>query len=347
MLRVYRRRVQRIGSSTYIVSLPTLWAKEIGLEPKMEAVLEILPDLSIRLYIPSKHMATIPKEYVVTINANYNVHDVVREIIAGYVAGARNIKILHKGVRREIVDEAVILSRERLMGLEVIDEDVSSTTLQIVVDPNLSDIVSVMKRMIRIAASMHEDIATYIENTGDRGLLEAVIARDNLVDKLYLLALRQLINILMDPYEMGRRGISYIDSIYMSLFIKSVERFADHAVNISLTLLNLAEVPKYLLELYRGAIEMFKRVAEAFIAIDKESAVKTIREVERLKTVEEEIRKVHGENMAKQPSVSRVLDAISRILARSIDIAEEVIDITAVKSIATLHLTNAEVTYKA
>lgn len=337
MLRVYRRRVQRIGGSTYIVSLPTLWAKEVGLEPKMEAVLEILPDLSIRLYVPSKHVSTVPKEYVVTITSDYTVQDVAREIIAGYVAGARSIKILHKGVRREVVDDAVILSREKLMGLEVIDEDASSTTLQVVVDPNLSDIVSVMKRMIRIAVSMHEDIVAYIESTSSKDLLEAVIARDDLVDKLYLLALRQLINMLMDPYEMGRRGISYIDSIYISLFIKSIERFADHAVNISSTLMNLAEVPKYLLELYKGAIEMFRRVAEAFITIDKENAVKSIREVERLRILEEEVRKSYSEDIARQPMTTRILDAIARILARSIDIAEEVIDITAFKNIVTMN----------
>ncbi len=336
-MRVYKRRVQRIGSSTYIISLPTQWAKEIGLEPKMEAALEILPDLSIRLYIPSKHITTFSKEYVVTVNVNYGVHDIVREIIGGYIAGAINIKIVYKGIRREVVDEAIALSRERLMGLEIVDEDISSITLQIVVDPNLSDITSVMKRMIRIATSMHEDIATYIEKLGDKSLLEAVIARDNLVDKLYLLALRQLISMLMDPYEMGRRGLNYIDSIYISLFIKSIERFADHAVNISLTLLSLSDIPKYILEVYRSALNVFKKVAEAFIAGDKENAVNVIREVERLRVIEEELRKIHGEDMAKQPVVTRILDAIARILARSIDIAEEVIDMTAVRSIVAPH----------
>ncbi|MEM2527796.1 MAG: phosphate uptake regulator PhoU [Ignisphaera sp.] len=332
-LRVYRRKIQRIGSSTYIVSLPTLWAKEIGLEPKMEAMLEILPDLSIRLYIPSKHVASIPKEYTIVIDISYSIHDIVREVIGGYIAGAKNIKILHKGVKREVVNEAILLSRERLMGLEVIDEDASSTTLQVVVDPNLSDLTSAMKRMIRVAISMHEDIVAYIENLSDKNVLEAIIARDNLVDKLYLLALRQLINTLTDPYEMGRRGLSYIDSIYISLFIKSIERFADHAVNISLTLLNLAKVPSYILEVYKGALDVFGKVAEAFITIDKESAVKVIREVERLRAVEEEIRKIHSEDIAKHPTITRLLDAISRILARSIDIAEEVIDLTAVKNI--------------
>jgi phosphate uptake regulator len=340
ILRVYRRKIQRIGSSTYIVSLPTLWAKEIGLEPKMEAVLEVLPDLSIRLYVPSKHITAISKEYTIAIDIGYNVHDIVREIIGGYIAGAKNLKIVHKGIKREVIDEALAVSRERLMGLEIIDEDTSSITLQVVVDPNLSDIISVMKRMIRIAISMHEDIASYIKDPGDRVILEAIIARDNLVDKLYLLALRQLITILMDPYEMNRKGLSYIDSIYILLFIKSIERVADHAVNISLTLLSLGKIPNYILEVYKGAIDVFRKIAEAFISMDKGSAVKVIKEVEKLKAIEENIRKIHGEDMAKQPAVTRVLDAISRILARSIDIAEEVIDIAAVRTIITVQPVN-------
>jgi len=334
MLRIYRRRVQRIGGSTYIVSLPTSWAREVGLEPKTEVALEVLPDLSLRLFVPSKHVVTASREYNVNVVSNYRVHDIVKEIIGGYVAGANIIKIYFKDVKREVIVSAISIARDKLMGLEIIDEGTTLIVLEVVVDPNLSDLISIIKRMLRIAASMHEDVISYIEGVISKELLENVVSRDDLVDKLYLLALRQLTTILSDPYEMRRRGLSYVDSIYLSLFIKSLERFADHAVNIVQALLTFPTPPKDLLDLYKGAVNVFRKSAEAFIVNDKDAAISSVREVEEVRKLEEVIRREISEYLVNYPVITRVLDAISRILSRAVDIAEEVIDISAVKNLS-------------
>jgi len=334
VLRIYRRKVQRIGSSTYIVSLPTSWAKEVGLEPKTEVTLEVLPDLSLRLFVPSKHVVTTLREYDINVVSSYRIHDIVKEIISGYVSGANIIKIYFKDVKREVVVSAISIARDKLMGLEIVDEGTTLTVLEVVVDPNLSDLINIIKRMLRIATSMHEDIISYIEGVISKELVENVISRDDLVDKLYLLALRQLTTTLSDPYEMHRKGLSYVDSIYVSLFIKSLERFADHAVNIVQALLTIPSPPKDVLDLYRGAVNAFRKSAEAFIANDKSAAISSVREVEEVKKLEEVIQGRVSEYLVKYPVITRVLDAISRILSRAVDIAEEVIDITAVKSLS-------------
>ena len=328
---VYRRRVQRIGKSTYVVSLPSSWAKEIGLEPKTVVVMEVLPDLSLRIYVPSKQSRGSISEYVISLGAEHREEDIVREIISGYVAGASTIKLVYKGIRRDVVERGIAVAKEKLMGLEVIDEDSTSITLQVVVDPNLGNLNSVVKRMTRIAISMHEDIISYLVGSSDKSVLEAVIARDNLVDKLYLLALRQLMATLRDPYEMGRKGLRYYDAIYMTMFIKSVERVGDHAVNISRSLQSLESPPTFITDLYKGAIDVFRAVCEAFINIDKDSAMALTKRVEELKMLEDDIRKKYRDDLAKQTALARVLDAIARIIARSVDVAEEVIDIYALK----------------
>jgi len=333
MSRIYRRRVQRIGGSTYIVSLPTSWAREVGLEPKTEVALEVLPDLSLRLFIPARHVVGVLKEYVVNIDSSFKVHEVVREVIGGYVSGAGIIKLVFKGVKRDFVDDVVSIARDKLMGLEVIDEDSTTLVLQVVVDPNLSDLVSIVKRILRVAMSMHEDIISYIEGTISKDSLENVISRDDLVDKLYLLALRQLTTTLSDPYEMHKKGLSHVDSIYLSLFIKSLERFADHAVSIAQVLLTIPTPPTNILELYRKAVDTFRKSAEAFITNNKDSAVASIRDVEEVRKLEELVRKEISGYLIKYPLTTRVLDAISRILSRAMDIAEEVIDISIFKNL--------------
>jgi phosphate uptake regulator len=315
------------------VSLPSSWVKEVGLEPKSTVVMEVLPDLSLRVYVPAKQGKSVPGEHIITVDGSFTEDDIVREIIGGYVAGATVIKVLYKGLRREVIEKSVAVAKEKLMGLELIDEDAASITLQVVVDPNLGDLDSVVKRMVRLSASMHEDIISYLTGSADKAILEAVVARDNLVDKLYLLALRQLITILRDPYEMSRRGVKYYDSIYITMFLKSVERVADHAVHIANSLLLLETPPTFILEIYRGAINLFKNMCEAFINLNKDMAIESTRSIERLRVLDEDIRKRYREEIANKTALTRILDAIARIIARSLDIAEEVIDIQALRKV--------------
>lgn len=330
---VYRRKVQRIGKSTFIVSLPNSWAKEVGLEPKTNIVMEVLPDLSLRIFAPHRQSASVSTEYVIDLRGSYDVDDVVREIIGGYVAGALSIKLAFEGLGRDVVNSAVSIAKDKLMGLEVVDEDARSVTLQVVVDPNLGDLIGITKRMTRLALSMHEDLATYLEGSADHTLLDAVIARDNIVDKLYLLALRQLTLMLRDPYEMGKKGMSYYDSIYMTMFLKSVERVADHAVNIATSIKALGYPPKYFLPIYRAAINIFRTACEAFLSVDKDMAVEAIRNIKAIKGFDEEVVRAHKDEFSQKPYAIRILDAICRIIARSLDIVEEVIDVYALRNI--------------
>jgi len=331
---LYRRRVQKIGKATFIITLPVSWAREVGLEPRSEVFLEVLPDMSLRVYT-SVRRTDRDIETLITIDERYNEHDVAREIIAYYIAGTSMIKLLYSGVSRSIVDRGIDIARDRLIGLEVIDEDVDTITLQIVVDPNLSDIESVVKRLKRIAISMHRDIILYMMKDIDSSILESVISRDNLADKLYLLALRQLTQILRDPHEMSKRGIDHIEAVHRVMFIKSLERVADHAVNIAKTVKLVNSIPKDIVELYKETIEVFDLMSDAFIAMDKLKAIELVKRVEKLKVTDEEIRKKIVMDKSLDPYLTRLLDTISRIVARTIDTEEIVIDISSIKLLKT------------
>lgn len=331
----YRRRVQKIGKSTYIITIPTSWARSIGLEPKTEVVMEILPDMSLRIFVPSK-LGESSKSgiYVIDLSPSHTVNDIVREIIGGYIADAKMIKIQFQDYRRDVIDKAISISRERLMGLEIVDEDRNSITLQIVVDPNLSEIDSIIRRMTRLSYSMHIDILSYLdEKYHSPSILESIISRDNLVDKLYLLAMRQLSEILRNPYEMSKKNLSYPEAILLAMYIKNIERIADHATNIAIILMNVNrdEIDQSIITLYRNAIEVFNKISTAFISMDKSVAIQISKTIEELKVAEDEIRKRLYYKI--NPYVARFLDTIARIIARSLDIAEQLIDLYALRHI--------------
>lgn len=332
LMSTYKRKIQKIGKNTFIVTLPSSWAREVGLEPRCEVVLEVLPDRSLRIYRASS-IASRELSAELRVDINYNDHDIAREIIALYIAGVSVIKIVYENINRVVVDKGIDVARDRLIGLEVVDEDTNLIVLQIVVDPNLRDIESVIKRLKRVTISMHRDIVRYILENQDITILDAVMARDNLADKLYLLALRQLTQILQDPHELSKRGIDYVEAIHRVMFIKSLERIADHAVNMAKVAKDASSIPKDLVELYKDTIDLFDEMAEAFINMDKRKAVDLVKHVEKLRILDEEVRKKIGIDNQFNYSLSRFIDIVSRILARTIDAEETIIDINALRMI--------------
>ncbi len=331
---IYRRKVQRIGKSTYVITIPTSWARSIGLEPKTEVVMEILPDMSLRIFAPNKlNVQSRSSIYVIDLSPSHTINDIVREIIGGYIASAKTIKIRFQDYRRDVIDKAISISREKLMGLEIVDEDRNSITLQIVVDPNLSDIDGIIRRMTRLSYSMHIDLLSYLDGQHSSSILESIVSRDNLIDKLYLLAMRQLSEILRNPYEISKKNLSYPEIVLIAMYIKNVERIADHATNIAIILMNVNkdEIDKSIISLYRNAIEVFNKVSTAFISMDKSVAIQASKVIEELKNTEDEIRKKLYYRI--NPYVARFLDTIARIIARSLDIAEQLIDLYALKHI--------------
>ncbi len=331
---IYRRKVQRIGKSTYVITIPTSWARSIGLEPKTEVAMEILPDMSLRIFAPSKlNVQSRSSAYVIDLSPSHTINDIVREIIGGYIASAKMIKIQFQDYRRDVIDKAISISREKLMGLEIVDEDRNSITLQIVVDPNLSDVDGIIRRMTRLSYSMHIDLLSYLDGQHSSSILESIVSRDNLIDKLYLLAMRQLSEILRNPYEISRKNLSYPEIVLIAMYIKNVERIADHATNIAIILMNVNkdEIDKSIISLYRNAIEIFNKVSTAFISMDKSVAIQASKVIEELRNTEDEIRKKLYYRI--NPYVARFLDTIARIIARSLDIAEQLIDLYALKHI--------------
>ena len=62
------------------------------------------------------------KEYYINVVSSYRIYDIVKEIISVYVSGANIIKIYSKDVKREVVVSAIYIARDKLMGLEIVDE---------------------------------------------------------------------------------------------------------------------------------------------------------------------------------------------------------------------------------
>jgi phosphate uptake regulator len=117
-----KRKVQLTGGSTYIISLPVNWIRDLGIQQGDELFISQLPDRYLVLAPKPK-----PKDevYSVTIKVGLNDKrvDMLRLIISYYLVGYDVIKLVfqkkYAANDRKWIKESV---RKRLIALEVIEE---------------------------------------------------------------------------------------------------------------------------------------------------------------------------------------------------------------------------------
>ncbi|MHC1631913.1 MAG: phosphate signaling complex PhoU family protein [Methanotrichaceae archaeon] len=220
------RKVQRTGKSTFIVSLPKVWAVKnevhqgslIYITQSDNGALVLSPDrserdLSIKLKIGNK------------------IGDpLIRDIIGSYVSGHRTIEVTsphmtaaQKGDIHQIV--------QKLIGPEILEETANKVLIQDLIDPEELQSERALRRIRTVVRSMIQDTIEALVNN-DKELASDVIQRDDDVDRLYLLVSRQFTEILRSGY-VKQETLNPIAAFNYTRAASNLERIADHATWIA------------------------------------------------------------------------------------------------------------------
>ncbi len=325
-----RRRVQVVGGSTLVVSLPKTWARQHGLSAGSEVEIEILPDASLRLK-PVKEVKEEQRDLLeasIEVGDSDTVEGAIKQVIAYYVAGFRRIRISVPVERHSMLKDILEVVHKKVLGLESIDEDSRSIVLHSIIDTGFMDLEKAMAKLVRTVSGMMQDVVSAMK-TYNANLLHTVIERDDLVDKLYLLIIKQLTEDLID---LRQRFVKHPAlCIYIASTAKSIERIADHTVRIAKVLLSTrVEVPQTFVKMLEDSVELFNRVVRAFLERDAGRALNAVNSVHALK------KKLGMVSISSVPPSNQcvllyVIEAIRRVLAYTIDIAETLLDLIAVE----------------
>jgi len=166
--------------------------------------------------------------------------DNFRCLVAHYLVGYDVIKLVsRKGFSasdRKFIKDA---ARQRLIGLEVIEESRNELILQSLLNYRDLSLDKAMQSMSRLVASMLEDVMRALRDH-DLELANDVIQRDNEVDRFYLLTVRQLKAAIEDPQLSEKIGIKRPrECLGYRLATKSMERIGDHAERIAQNIIKL------------------------------------------------------------------------------------------------------------
>jgi phosphate uptake regulator len=330
--KLYRRRIQVTGRSTFIVSLPKEWVTSLGGGAGSEVEMIPEPDGSLKIRLAGRGGGRGRLVRLLDFRGGLDVASAIRNVISSYIAGYDEVHLLYppgeegKASKvREVVENAIL-------GFNVLEEGPGRLVFTAVVDPRSLELWKAFRRASRVAHSMLEDLAVAVER-GDRGRLALIVERDNLVDKLYLYIARQLSQALMGRYPLSELGMtSQAEALHMFLAAKSVERVADHAYLIASRASAAGDLGllRGLTGRLRGAAELFRRSTEAFVRLDTDGAAAVAKDVERMR-VELESDAVRAPS---DPLYHLALDSVRRIVGYCLDLAEAVIDLAALRELA-------------
>ena len=331
------RKIQFSGKSSYMLALPKKWVEEMGLRPGDQVMVARQNNTS--LIIKAKGAASFGGdrgEVTIELSSKDNAGSLVRKLISLYVVGYNIIHVKGKeggltSTQRDVIKEAV---RRHLIGTEVVADSISGTTLQVLLSyPQLS-VENALKRMFLIAASMHKDAMLALRKLG-RDSAKGVIKTDDEVDRFSLYIIRQLKMAVQNPRITKEIGLTNArECLGYRLVTKTVERTADHAVNIARNVLPFQkrvdeEVLKKIERMSEIAISSFETAMESLFKRDFETAENVIEKTEETISLEKEAILSFGETKVEEIANLRLLiESVRRTAEYASDIAEIVLNLT-------------------
>src|SRR2546428_11298750 len=254
------RKVQKVGYSTLIVSLPKDWVEEVGLRQWAIVAFRRESDGGITVY-PGLTKGRESVRDIIDADLCDSPNLLTRIITATYLTGHDTIQIVSKKeLSSRHLEEGRGVSR-RLTGLGVVEQSLKSVTLQSFVDPTKFPIYGLMRRLQIILSSMLEQAVKSVVE-GRVALADEVLHMEEEADRIYWMIIRQLLLAVLDrrvAKEGGIEGPMHV--VGNRVIAKSLEQMGDLASHIAQEALRLKGDAKSVdPKLTKGILELSDRV---------------------------------------------------------------------------------------
>lgn len=271
------RKLQLIGGSSYMVSLPKEWVKENKLGQGDEIVLEIEKKV-ITLYPKGfKEDIRISKVEISDLK-RYDERFLRRFIYALYIQGVDEIKIVDKNLNPRLISKLSDIVKS-LIGMEIIDTS-EKVVLKCLTVTDF-DVYGVVRRMTQIVDTIMETLVEAIRNKDFTALSEFKSLEDD-TDRLYLLAVRQehrLVREFSSPAKWNELrlilGIRTVAKLIEEI-IDNLENFSNYVTSVSIE--ELENLEKFLVDLSKA----FRIVSKAYFNSELETSEDSIQLLEEI-----------------------------------------------------------------
>ncbi len=268
------RRLQKIGSSI-LVTLPKEWVDANNLVKSSEIEIETSQNsLSI---IANKD--TRPSKEVVISYPLPKEENIVADITGAYLLGYDVIKIKGKTSIPIEDREKIRESMRRLVGVEIVEEESSSITIQFLLDATSLNPEKILKRMSTIAICMFNETVEGLVSD-DKTNLQTMSNRDIEINRQYFLLVRLIRSTMVDRRLASVFNLENIDILDYRIAANLLEMAGDTIVElanlISKTTVSKVELKK-IYNIVKDIENIYKKSIDAFIANDRLLAIDSIK----------------------------------------------------------------------
>ncbi|MEM0233199.1 MAG: PhoU domain-containing protein [Candidatus Nezhaarchaeales archaeon] len=327
MSTTHLRKVLKTKSGSFLLAVPKNWALRMNLKSGDQVFIEELDDgaLLVKARVEAEggeKLSETSIEYSDTLE---------RDLLGRYLIGHDIIKVTSKLKLTLEQKERIKKAIAPLIGVEVIEERANEITLQCLLSPLAVPLRSLFQRANVIAQQMREDsIKALIER--DVELAQSVVKRDEDLNRIYFLIVRQLRTIIRNPRLAEKAGIKLYECLDYRLAAKSIESIGDEAVSIAKSTIRLLPcntklgIEQEIIELSNLVDRMHNSAFNAFMKSDYDLSVQVIGLSSRMRGMADEL----NIKALKLPptmafNVSSVVTSLRIIGEISVDIADLVI----------------------
>ncbi|GGP21282.1 hypothetical protein GCM10007981_12460 [Thermocladium modestius] len=324
--RVEVRKAQSLGKSSLGITIPKAWASSIGVEPGSPVYLELRDD---GILIRSMGREAVRTSSIHVMSSS-TVDEVLRMVISSYLRGDESMIIKFDAVNPSVKEHLFRSIKVKLAGVELIEESPAEAHVKVLSLQTQLPLGKLMSRMWLTVRGMLRDSLDLIGNS-DGELAEDVTARDDEVDKTYLL-IHRLINMAIAG-TIQLKSVSLENRMELTPYLlvaKSVERSGDHAWRIAQWAPNLVLAGPAIgaiKELGFKVLELSNAALNAFIGKDTEIAMKILNQRNVLLNERmEAMTSMHDVPADSRGFALLVIESLGRIAAYAFDIAETTLD---------------------
>ena len=263
-----KRKVQKTGGSTYTVSLPKKWAEER---------LEFGDHLSVEKNKNYLKLFTEPEERQkkrTSIKFEERPQTNFRKIVSLYLKGYDHINIISD----EKFDSTKLerLVQNNIVGMEVVRSTESRIELKNLVRYEDLPFKQVLVRIDSLLKDIIDELDQGMNNEVEE-ITEIVDEKEQEVDRMYMLGVRQLKQAADDPEKLEKLEIEReSECVSLRVVLKSLERIGDHLKKISEQVEILEEVPENYRKYFEQVEQSYRKSINALRKRDLNEAEKAI-----------------------------------------------------------------------
>lgn len=326
------RRVQLTGRSTYIISIPKEWARSLGITRGSKVFVDLLPDNSLRIRAEPK-LADIKLIKIIDLRRDQSIATAIREFIAAYIAGYDTFKIYYDESSIGALRDFRKFIESRVANIIVSEEASSSLTYKIVGAPRPMSVVDALSWLYRLVNMMFAEVIKGIRSR-NLEVLSSVIERDNVVDKAFLVVVRNLSSTMVGAGTIDSLGLkSQAEALHYYRAFKTIERIGDHIALIASRVSKLLEsntiIRDDLVEVLEESMNYFSDIAKSLIKIDIDTSRRVALDIEQFRLKIRELGRIYTDI-----EYHDIIMSLIRILDYTIDLAETTFDIVSIRGVS-------------